>query len=104
MCWDTPHPNFCPLDRLYQGLQSNQSQEKHLALLLQRDRLLHGCTDPEKRTHFIKGPTEARCRWEASKPTHGRVTRFDATMILFQLIVERMIPSMVVKGSLLKST
>jgi hypothetical protein len=88
------YPGFCLLDSLYQGLQSHQSLEKHLALLLQRDRLLHGCADPEKLPHFIKGPTEARCRWEASKSTHGIVTLFDATVILFQLIVEIMITLM----------
>jgi len=57
-------------------------------LLLQGDRLLHGCADPEKLPHFIKGPTEARCRWEASQPTHGIVPLFHAAVIVFQLSVE----------------
>ena len=56
--------------------------------------MLHGRTNPEKLTHFIKGPTEARCRCEASKPTHGVVTLFDATVVLLSSIVEVMVPSM----------
>ena len=68
--------------------------ENHLALLVQGDRLLHGGADPDKLPHFIKGPTEARCRWEASKPTPGRVPLFTAAVILFQLSVEILIPVM----------
>jgi hypothetical protein len=56
--------------------------------------LLHSRTDPKKLTHFIKGPTKASCRWKASKPTHGVVPLFDASVVLLQPIVEIMVASM----------
>ena len=82
-------PNlFCLLGHLHQGLQSHQSLAKHLASLLQGNRLFYGRTNPEKLTHFIKGPTEARCRWKASKPTHGVVALFNTTVVLLQPIIQ----------------
>ena len=87
----SPRSKFYLLDCRYQRLQSHQSLKKHLALLLQRNKLLHGCTNPEKLTNFIKSPAEARCRREASKSTHGVVALLDAAMILFQVIVEIML-------------
>ena len=39
-------------------------------------------------TNLIEGATETGCRREASKPTHGIIPLFDATMILFHYIVE----------------
>jgi len=63
-------------------------------LLVQGDRLRHGPTHPEKLTHFIESATEARCRCEASKPTHGIVALLHATVVLLQSIVEILITSM----------
>jgi hypothetical protein len=80
-CWPLLAHTFCLIGRLHQSLQSHQSLAKHLALLLQGDRLFHGRTDPEKLTHFIEGPTEARCRCEATKPTHGIIALFNATLV-----------------------
>ncbi|GHP00325.1 hypothetical protein KSF_103720 [Reticulibacter mediterranei] len=56
--------------------------------------MLHGRTNPEKLTHFIESTAEARCRQEVPKSTHGVIALLDATMILFQVIVEILIPSM----------
>ena len=54
----------------------------------------HGRTTPEKLTPFIESATAARCRCEASKPTHGRGALLHATVVLLQSLGELLIPSM----------
>ena len=93
-CWPLLAQTFCLGGRLHQSLQSRQSLAKHLALLVQGDRLRHGRTNPEKLTHFIESATEARCRCEASKPTPGRGALLHATVVLLQSLGEIMITSM----------
>jgi hypothetical protein len=63
-------------------------------LLVQGDGLRYGRTNPEKLTHFIESATEARCRCEASKPTHGIGALLNATVVLLQSLGEILITSM----------
>ncbi len=53
--------------------------------------LLDGGTDPKELASFIKSATKACCRGHTSEPTHRVIALLDATVVLFQSIIERAI-------------
>jgi len=76
-----------PLTYKSQRLQHVQSLAERLALLGQGNLLLHGGPNPEELTNLIKCTAKASCCHETSKATHGIVSLFDASVILFQVVV-----------------
>src|SRR5215467_836926 len=64
-----------------------------ISLLLFWKRVLfsHGAAWTEISASFVKRTTEADCRFETSKAMHGIQALFDATMILFQPVIELLI-------------
>jgi hypothetical protein len=71
-----------------------QPLTEKVTLSLQGNKSSYGTTMSKELANFIEGTTETCCRREVSKPTHGIITLFDTTMILFQKIVEIVIAPM----------
>jgi len=69
-------------------MEDIQALMEEVTLLCEGNRLSNGATASKELTNLIEGATETGCRREASKPTHGIIPLFDATMILFHYIVE----------------
>lgn len=72
----------------HQRLQGCQSLAEHLSLFRQRHRFSSGTTGAKIVTQFVKRTTKTSCRRESSKPAHGIVSLFDASVILLQIIIE----------------
>src|SRR6266700_7516112 len=71
-----------------QSIEDIQTLAEQITLQGQGNRLPDRGTKAKELTNLIKGTTKACCRREASKPTHGVIALFNATMILFYEIVE----------------
>jgi len=55
--------------------------------------LVHRGAKTEELAYLIKTSAKTRCRWETPKTTHRVIALFDATVILFQAIVEILVGS-----------
>lgn len=83
-----------PLSDENQRLQHAQSLAKRLALLGQGNVLPHRGPHAEKLTNLITCTAKVSGRHKTTKATHGILALFDASMILFQVVVQIHVRSM----------